>query len=210
MTWVVVILLGVLAILVAACVLEARRLDRLHTLLMKSRRALEHAMTARADAARDFAASGGLDPASSLLLAEEADTCLRLGRYSIASDGLELMNQPAEDESGVARRLAAESALTRALRLTVDELAELEGLDEAGTPSAAFEATPSEASTSLTPEQAELFAHLQRARLDVKMTRSFHNSHVDQIRRLRRNALVRVFRLAGGAPLPHTVDLDDE
>ena len=200
------VVLGVLlALVVLAGTLVARRLDRLHTALMKSRRALEHAMGARADAAHEFAACGALDPASSLLIAETADGCLRLGRYPIASDGLDAMDAAHQDAGGSARRLAAESALTRALRLTVDELVELEGLD----PTGRLTGTGAEAGI-LDPDQLESFAQLQRARLDVKMTRAFHNSHVDQIRRLRRHFLVRLFRLAGGAPLPQTVDLDDE
>jgi hypothetical protein len=59
-------------------------------------------------------------------------------------------------------------------------------------------------------DAGSLAERLERARLDVRMTRSFHNSHVDQIRRLRRNPLARLLHLAGNAPLPVTVDIDDE
>ena len=212
------VLLAALAILL---IHFARRLDRLHTALMKSRRALEHALSARATAAHDFAASAGLDPASSLLLAEAADTCLRQGMKPIASDGLDaavhsrgaagaataLKPDLAQERRLAGERVAAESALTRTLRLTADELAEIEGLDPTGTLPVQSDTTGFDVHSE---EQMALFSALQRSRLDVKMTRSFHNSHVDQIRRLRRNPLVRIFHLAGGAPVPQTVDLDDE
>ncbi len=208
----VIVLLA--AILAIAAVQVARRLDRLHTAVMKSRHALERAMSARMNAARDFAASGGLDPASSLLLIEAADVCQAAEHNPICGDGLESLDKHHADPKGAAERVAAESALTRALRLTVDELAAVERLDPTGPPTTAAAADGTHSGTpppvALTSEQNELFSKLQRSRLDVKLTRAFHNSHVDQVRRLRRNTLVRLFRLAGKAPVPQTVDLDDE
>ena len=65
-------------------------------------------------------------------------------------------------------------------------------------------------SDEIASDAQDVFERLARSRLDVRMTRTFHNSHVDQIRRLRRSFAVRVLRLAGRAPIPSTVDIDDE
>ena len=42
------------------------------------------------------------------------------------------------------------------------------------------------------------------------MARRFHNDAVIDVRRVRRKTVVRVFRLAGHAELPSTIEFDDE
>ena len=42
------------------------------------------------------------------------------------------------------------------------------------------------------------------------MARRFHNDAVIDVRRVRRKTVVRVFRLAGHAELPATIEFDDE
>jgi hypothetical protein len=97
-------------------------------------------------------------------------------------------------ESGEAfdiSRCAAESALTKSLDVAVDDpevLAEI-----ASQPGG--EAT-----------LADLAAAVQKA----AWTRRFHNDAVRSSLAVRRQRLVRLFRLAGSAPLPRTVELDDE
>ena len=82
--------------------LTARRLDRLHSLVAKSRRALEQALTARAQYARDFAASGGLDIASAIVLAESAESCLHEGMRPIVPDGFYTIDGFSEEPADAA------------------------------------------------------------------------------------------------------------
>lgn len=214
-----------LGIIILAITHGARRIGRLNTLLIKSRRTLDYALNARANVAKDFASSGALDLAASLLLAESADECLRAGKSSLIDDGLDSVeqNSHARNTESLSHRIDCESSLSRTLRLTVDEL-DITDIPETGSSNLSTktpdnnanmvgsaphqEDTPSR--LALTEDQKRLFSQLERARFDVRMARSFHNSHVDQVRRLRRNSLVRIFRLAGRAPVPQTIDIDDE
>ena len=88
-------------------------------------------------------------------------------------------------------RCAAESALTKAVdialgdRETVDDL-----LDQPGGE----------------PTVTSLASSIQKA----AWSRRFHNDTVRSCLAVRRQRLVRLFRLAGSAPLPRTVELDDE
>lgn len=89
------------------------------------------------------------------------------------------------------RRCAAESALTKALDAA---LADHEVVDE-------LQQQPGGE-----PTVAGLAAAVQKA----AWTRRFHNDAVRSCLAVRRQRLVRLFRLAGSAPLPRTVELDDE
>ena len=183
------VVLLALAVAAAAGVvvsLRARRLDRLHQTVVKSRRALELALRARAQYARDFAGSGTLDVAGGILLTDAAEACL--SKLPIVDDGLDGIDLEFASRGVADDRRSIESSLSRTLRLTVDELE----------------------SDEIASDAQDVFERLARSRLDVRMTRTFHNSHVDQIRRLRRSFAVRVLRLAGRAPIPSTVDIDDE
>ncbi|MFP7706820.1 hypothetical protein [Trueperella sp. LYQ141] len=237
--YVPVILLGIaLIIIVLVATLRARSLDIIHKNVTKSRVSLERALVDRAQAAVRVATSGQLDMASSVLLADVANNALLAAGYPIVDDGLEALavrpvdavsslapngdgygkrrgrRNPASDSSvsvsdgrycespsmnGISSntyapptqsadmpdRLVLESELSRALRYTVDELADNERDDPAIT-------------------------ELNQRRVAVQMTRRFHNNHVAQARRVRKSKLVRVLRLAGNAPEPRTVNLDDE
>ena len=120
-------------------------------------------------------------------MTDAADACLREGINPIVDDGLDGL--PLDVARGAASdRRTIESSMSRTLRLTVDELEE----------------------EDVSAEFKPLLDKLSRARLDVRLTRTFHNSHVDQIRRVRRSFYVRLFFLAGRAPAPATVDIDDE
>ena len=97
---------------------RASRLDRLHNRVEATRTALDLALVRRASAAADLAASGQLDPATSVLLAD----AVRRVRQA----------DPAE-------RDLAESDLTRALRAILGEPGLREELTEGGDPEDAGE-----------------------------------------------------------------------
>ena len=105
--------------------LRARRLDRLHQTVVKSRRALELALRARAQYARDFAGSGTLDVAGGILLTDAAEACLSKGMLPIVDDGLDGIDLEFASRGVADDRRSIESSLSRTLRLTVDELAQI-------------------------------------------------------------------------------------
>ncbi len=208
-------LLGAILLIVVVCAVDftlmARRIDRLNRTVVKSRLALAHALNARARYAHEFADLGVLDVASSILLIDAAEACQSASMLPLVDDGLDTIELSSQSHSlveaspaqittprkeGVDRR-SLESTLSRTLRLTVDELTEEEL-------STAVE------SCEEGEEICSLYEKLERARLDVRMTRSFHNSHVSRIHDVRRGIIVRIFFIAGRAPLPQTVDIDDE
>jgi hypothetical protein len=51
---------------------------------------------------------------------------------------------------------------------------------------------------------------VEAAGLRVQLARRFHNDAATDVRRVRRKQVVRVFRLAGHADLPRTVEFDDD
>lgn len=81
---------------------------------------------------------------------------------------------------------SAESALSRALRRTLADPAALHAADAAG-----------------------LLPAVSAAARGVHLARVFHNAAVADTRRARRSRVVRLFRLAGGAPLPDFFEIDD-
>lgn len=56
---------------------------------------------------------------------------------------------------------------------------------------------------------AETLARVGAAGTRVQLARRFHNQAVIDVRRVRRKPVVRIFRLAGHAELPRTIDFDD-
>jgi len=56
---------------------------------------------------------------------------------------------------------------------------------------------------------SRLLEDLSRAWYRVQLARRFHNESVAQTQRVRRKALVRLFRLAGHAEMPQTIEIDD-
>lgn len=88
------------------------------------------------------------------------------------------------------QRELVESDLTEALRLVL-------------TPEVVQEVGPE----GVAPESVE---RLDAAHRRAQLARRFHNDAVTDVTRVRRKPSVRLFRLAGHADLPRTVDLDDE
>jgi hypothetical protein len=114
MTWTIIVLIVLAVVLWAFWVTwRASRLDRLHNRVEAARTALDLALVRRQSAASDFASSGQLDPATSLLLADA-------------------VHRARQAEPDV--RDLAESDLTGALRATLGDpgfRAELESDDSA-------------------------------------------------------------------------------
>ncbi len=175
------VVLAVLAVVALALSSVARRLDRLHRREARSRATLEAQLVHRAEAAMALTESELLDPASALILADAG--------WRAAVSAPRLLGEETPDAAE--ERGLAESELTRALRAALGPVADQR--EWAGT-----------------PESTVLLARLATASYRVQLARRFHNDAVVQIRRIRRNVLVRFFHLAGRAPLPQTFEMDDE
>jgi hypothetical protein len=159
---------------------RAGRLDRLHARLEAARAALDVALVRRSSVALEFASSGLLDPATSLLLA------------SVAHDARSAPNGPGQ-EDGQGReggQELPESDLTRALR-------------------AVFGQPGFRASLNGTEGADELLTELESAAHQVFLARKFYNDAVAATVAARRRPLVRLLRLAGGAPLPEFFEIED-
>jgi hypothetical protein len=87
-------------------------------------------------------------------------------------------------------REVAESALTKALR-------------------AAFDDGETVAAVRADPYGEELLTDLDAATRRVRLARRFHNDAVRAAGAVRRQRVVRVLRLAGSAPLPGSVEMED-
>jgi len=159
---------------------RAGRLDRLHARLEARRAALDVALVRRSSVALEFASSGLLDPATSLLLATAAHDA----RSTQNGHG-----PPGEDGSESGQELA-ESDLTRALRAVFGQPGFRDSLN--GTDGA-----------------EELLTELEGAAHQVFLARKFYNDAVAATRAARRPPLVRLLRLAGGAPLPDFFEIED-
>lgn len=59
------------------------------------------------------------------------------------------------------------------------------------------------------PAGAAMVEDLAQAWYRVQLARRFHNEAVAQTQRVRRKIVVRVMRLAGHAPMPQTIEIDD-
>ena len=59
------------------------------------------------------------------------------------------------------------------------------------------------------PVAEALLADLAQAWYRVQLARRFHNVAVAKTQRVRRKLLVRGLRLAGHAPMPRTIEIDD-
>jgi hypothetical protein len=151
--------------------MTAGRLDRLHQRIDTSALTLDGHLLRRSATCLELAASGLLDPATSLVIVEAAHESRR------ASD---------RDD---AERALVESNLTAALgaALDVDEVAEVD----------------------IDPDGRALLDDLAASCRRVELSRRFHNDAVRACRQVRRQRLVRLFRLAGHTPWPETWEMDD-
>lgn len=190
----------VLALLLWSAWVAATRLDRLHRKVGASRAVVDAQLVRRATAAAELATSGMLDPASAMIVGEAAWTALSCeGSESNASLPAELRHlldtsPPADDRpagpASVCDRGQVESDLTAALREVLRDPEEVAVL-------------------RAEPGGDGLLDDLAAAWFRVQLARRFHNDAVAQARTARRGALVRLLRLAGTAPNPVTLELDD-
>ncbi|WP_029253495.1 hypothetical protein [Paraoerskovia marina] len=194
-----IVVIAVVAVLTWVGVVAATRLDRIHRKVVASRLALDAQLVRRAAVATELAGSGVLDPASSLLVAEAAS--------AVTQDAEDARNElalalPDLDEESVRSvraglngsvaesRVRAESELSELLRTALGDPDEIRALAE-------------------DPDAAPLIHALGAAWYRAQLARRFHNMAVAHARQYRRHWSVRLLRLAGHAPMPVTVDLDD-
>lgn len=183
MTWVV---LGIAVLLAAAWYLSysAARLDRLHAQVEGALSALDAHLVRRAEATLELANSGALDPASALLLAGAASESLERTTARLREDDL-------LDGQHFGGRESVESELTHALTLALTPPVVASLLAQDGLASDALE-------------------RVEAAGRRVQLARRFLNNSVKNVQRVRGKVVVRLFRLAGHAALPQTVEFDDE
>jgi hypothetical protein len=196
-----IIVVVVVAILGVYVSWRAGRLDRLHARLEARRAALEVALVRRSSVALELASSGLLDPATSLLLASAAHDArsAQNGHGWVGGQGAE-GGQGTQGGRGTEGGQGAEggnngqelpeSDLTRALRAVFGQPGFRSSLD--GTEGA-----------------DELLSELEGAAHQVFLARKFYNDAVAATRAARRPPLVRLLRLAGGAPLPEFFEIED-
>jgi hypothetical protein len=138
-----------------------------------------------------------MDPVSSLLVGEAAWAALAVGGPEV--DGLRAL--PADvralaDVPDVLTRAAVqdrglvESELSQTLRAALDDPEEVAAMREE-------------------PDGAELVEALAASWYRAQLARRFHNEAVAQAQRVRRSWVARTLRLAGRAPMPRTLELDD-
>lgn len=163
---------------------NAARLDRLHARVEGALSALDAQLVRRAEATLELVNSGGLDPASALILAGAASESLEAHNERTGDDLLEGQH--------FGGREVVESDLTEALQIALSPQAVEQVLRA---PGGAGEA---------------VLGRVRAAALRVQLARRFHNDAVKDVQRVRRKAVVRWFRLAGHAELPQTIEFDDE
>ncbi len=160
----------------------ARRLDRLHRRVEGAAGALDVQLLRRVQAVTAASVTGLLDPASQVLLFTAATYA------ADAAPGIAADPEPLSRLTGYpAEREEAESDLSRTLRATLDEL-------------------PAQHPLLHRPEAEELREACHR----VQLARRLHNDAAVAALAVRRNRVVRWLRLAGAAPMPRTIEIDDE
>ncbi len=182
-TWVIV---GVALMLAIAWYLSysAARLDRLHAQVEGALSALDASLVRRAEAALELANTGTLDAASALLVASAASEALERTTDRLGEEDL-------LEGQHFGGRESVESDLTQSLDLAL-------------TPEIVAEIVAGDGPA------ADALARLDAADRRVQLARRFHNNAVKDVQRVRGKVVVRLFRLAGHADLPQTVEFDDE
>lgn len=190
-----VVVVAVLLVVLWWSWVAASRIDRLHRKVVASRAVVDTQLLRRASAASTLAASGVLDPVSSVLVGEASWAAIAAGdpqTQGMARLPAELRGpeRPASADPADADRGLVESELSATLREALDDAEEVAALREE-------------------PGAAELLDALGDAWYRVQLARRFHNEAVAQAQRMRRGWAVRTLRLAGHAPMPQTLELDD-
>jgi hypothetical protein len=182
----VLLTLGFVVLVAWYLTFSATRLDRLHARVEGARSALDAQLVRRASVTLQLAASGRLDPATSLLLADAAHEAREADIDGAAPDGGAADGSAAD---GLTRE-QAESDLTSVLRAAFADPEQVEDL-------------------RADPVGRDLMRELAAAGLRVQLARRFHNDVVRSARVVRRKRVVRYLRLAGHAPWPQTFEISD-
>jgi hypothetical protein len=127
---------------------------------------------------------------AALELAPVLDPATAVVLSAAAAEALDHTGRADRFDDAAGDREDAESDLTRALHAAFDDPAVLRALRR-------------------DPVAADLLARLAQACTRVELARRFHNDAVAQAQRVRRKRVVRWARLAGRAPMPQMIELDD-
>jgi hypothetical protein len=158
----------------------AARLDRLHEKVQARRATLDVQLVRRAAAAVELGQQ--LDPAAGLILIDAATSALSAGEDP----------DPQADPLAVPTYLEdVENELSRSLTHVLGDPAEVAELRGRPYGEAALQV-------------------LVQATERVQLARRFHNDAVAQAQRVRRKRVVRWARLAGFAPWPQMIEIDDQ
>ncbi|HEY0189083.1 MAG TPA: hypothetical protein VGC67_16440 [Cellulomonas sp.] len=214
MSWSATLVVGavVLAVVLWWIWVAASRIDRLHRKVEASRAVVDTQLARRASVAATLSASGLLDPVSSVLVGESSWASLRLGSprsqgmgplpAELVGELVDVVGRPGEgrdtangrtdreEKAATVDRGLVESELSSTLREALDDPTEVACLRDE-------------------PGGDELLDALADAWYRVQLARRFHNEAVAQAQRMRRGWAVRTLRLAGRAPMPQTLELDD-
>lgn len=209
MTWSeIAVVVGVLlAVVVVSVWQSASRLDRLHRKVVASRIALDAQLVRRAAAANELAASGELDPVSSLLVADAAFATS--GESAEDTGARELLVAVPDLAAVVGRGKVPGAAIGQALGAGLGDGRERAESNLTAVLREALEDTDEVAELRSSPVGAQQLDALASAWYRVQLARRFHNEAVAQTQRVRRKPLIRLLRLAGNAAMPQTVELDD-
>jgi hypothetical protein len=181
LTLVVLVVLGVIGWLLWQ---TAKRIDALHRKVITSRATLETQLIKRAVAAVELSSAGLLDPASAMTLNESSFAAVDSAGKSDQVQSFAMLGLGAERER-------KESELSATLRHIFPDLEAVNNVRTAD------------------PIGDELIGTLAAAWYRAMLARRFHNQAATDARESRKHWWVRVFRLAGHAPLPETLELDD-
>lgn len=193
MGWWLVAVAALLVLLVVVLWRVAARIDRLHRRVVSSRSRLAKQLVKRNAETIQIATNESLARNDARRLHSTATKALLEAEAPLAADLLGMTKKQTQHEShqlDPALRLSAESAVSRCLR-------------EVLTPQVREQ-------LSSDPLSAAQLEELDAACNRVRLLRSLHNQDIVQVRLLRRSPLAKIFRLAGNAPFPGFVDLDDK
>lgn len=218
MTWeetVVLVAAGVTLVLWSVWV-AASRLDRLHRKVGASRAVVDAQLLRRATVSAELATSGLLDPPSAVIVGEAARAALQAGGSAATEGptvphelGVLLSGASAAAPGGAAAGRTAVPTTSAGRRAQAEERGQVES-ELTDALRAVLDCPDEIADLRADPTGAELLDELSASWYRVQLARRFHNEAVAQTQRVRRGRLVRLLRLAGHAPEPVTLELDDE
>jgi len=171
----------------------ASRLDRLHRKVESSRAVVDAQLLRRASSAANLAASGLMDPVSSLLVGEAAWSAISAGSRAADAEAqlpVEVVTLGRGGSGAAQKRGLVESELSSTLRAALEDADEVQEM-------------------RAEPGGSELVEALADSWYRAQLARRFHNEAVAQSQRVRRAWPTRVLHLAGRAPIPQTLELDD-